>query len=403
MTFRDDKRLADLRLEAVIGLLTVVLAYLVLQVLYNLYFHPLCKVPGPQTWSASRLPFVRALLRGTIVHDFERLHKVYGPVLRVAPNEVTFADEAAWADIFQSRSDTGHFLKDPLWWSRQPGQPNSLLSAIDPEEHAHIRKLLTPAFTPRALRAQEPIVHQYVNLLVQKLQELVAAAENDGKGAAEIDMTPWFHFTTFDVFGDLGFGESFNCLQSSKYHPWIALLFNSVKAASFIAAVRYYPVLQSLLFKCIPKSLRRMQLNHYHQIVEKVDRRLNWELQRPDIMSHVIGERKGETGLPIGVVYATFMVLTTAGSETTATVLSGALNYLVNNPDKLAILVQETRQRFQTEEEISLDSLRQLPYLNAVINEALRLCPPVPWILPRRVPASGGKVAGIWLPGDVST
>lgn len=221
-------------------------------------------------------------------------------------------------------------LKDSLWWSRQPGQPNSLLGAIDPEEHANIRKLLATSFTPRALRAQELIIHKYVNLLVERLQELLTAAEDNGEESAEIDMTPWFHFTTFDIFGDLGFGESFDCLQSSKYHPWIALSFNSVKAASYIAAVRCYPLLQSLLFKCIPKSLRRMQMRHYHQIVEKVDRRLNWELERPDIMSHVIEERKGTTGLPIVVIHATFMILTTAGSETTATVLSGATDYLAN-------------------------------------------------------------------------
>lgn len=337
------------------------------------------------------------------MHDFEALHNIYGPVLRIAPNEVTFADEEAWVDIFQTRSNYEQFLKDPLWWSRQPGQPNSLLSAIDPEEHANIRKVLAPSFTPRALRAQEPIIHRYVNLLVERLQELVAAAEDNGEKAAEIDMTPWFHFTTFDIFGDLGFGESFDCLQSSKYHPWIALLFNSVKAASYIAAVRYYPVLHSLLFKCIPKSLRRMQMKHYNQIVEKVDRRLNWELERPDIMSHVIEERKGTTGLPIGVIHATFSFLTTAGSETTATVLSGATNYLANNPEKLQVLATEVRQRFQSEEEISFDALRHLPYLNAVIKEALRLCPPVPWVLPRLVPASGGEVAGVWLPGGVST
>lgn len=336
------------------------------------------------------------------MHDFERLHTIYGPVLRIAPNEVTFADEAAWADIFHTRSDSEQFLKDPLWWSRQPGQPNSLLSAIDPKEHATIRKLIAPAFTPRALKAQEPIIHQYVNLLIERIQELVTAARDNGEEAADIDMTPWFHFTTFDVFGDLGFGESFNCLQSSKYHPWIALLFNSVKAASFIAAVRYYPLLQSLLFKFIPKSLRKMQMDHYQQIVEKVDRRLNWELERPDIMSHVIDERKGAAELPIGVIHVTFMILTTTGSETTATVLSGALNYLASNPDKLQLLTTEIRQTFHSEAEISLDTLRQLPYLNAVINEALRLCPPVPWILPRRVPASGSEVAGVWLPGGVS-
>lgn len=330
------------------------------------------------------------------------MHRQYGPLLRIAPNEVTFATEEAWGDIFQPRSDSQQFLKDPVWWGRQPGQPPSLLSAIDPEEHGRIRRLLAPAFTPRALRSQEPIIIKYVDLLIQRLQETTRSREDTKELGAEIDVTTWFHFTTFDIFGDLGFGESFDCLQTSKYHPWIALLFNSVKAASYVAAVRFYPVLQYLLMKCIPQSLIDMQRKHYFQIVDKVDRRLNWELERPDIMSHVIGGRKGDRALPTEVIYTTFMVLTTAGSETTASVLSGTVNYLVANPDKLETLAREVRQSFQNDSEITLEAVRHLPYLNATINEGLRLCPPVPWMLPRCVPAGGGIVGGISLPGGVS-
>lgn len=65
-------------------------------------------------------------------------------------------------------------------------------------------------------------------------------------------------------------------------------------------------------------------------------------------MSYVIRGRKGEEALNIGVINATFMTLTTAGSETTATVLSRTSNYLVNNLDKLEILKREIRQRFPT-------------------------------------------------------
>ncbi|KUI61556.1 Isotrichodermin C-15 hydroxylase [Cytospora mali] len=323
------------------------------------------------------------------------MHEKYGPILRIAPNEVTFAGEEAWSDIFQPRPDTQQqFLKDPTWWERQPGMPPSLLSAIDPREHARIRKFLALGLTPRALAAQEPMLNRYVNLLVERMHDIVTSSDEDGLGGkAEIDMTPWFNFTTFDIFGDLGFGESFGCLENSRYHPWIALLFNSVKAASFVAAVRFYPLLKWLLMKCIPPSLKEMQRKHYNQIVDKVHRRLNWELERPDIMSHVIRGRKGDEGLEIGVINATFMVLTTAGSETTATVLSGTLNYLVNNPDKLAILTSEIRQRFKNQDEIKLDALRELEYLNVCLNEGLRLSVPIPWMLPRLVPEGGATTA----------
>ncbi|KAI1498014.1 cytochrome P450 [Biscogniauxia marginata] len=377
------------------GVLAALILYPILRGIYNIYFHSLSKTPGPYTWSASRLPFVYSLLKGTIVSDIERLHRKYGPVLRIAPDEVTFAQTEAWNDIFHLRPDHQQFLKDPTWWRTQPNMPKSLISAIDPESHARIRKLLAPGFTPRALRSQEPILHRYVDLLVERLREYAGRSPNE-KGA-EINIVPWFNFTTFDIFGDLGFGESFDCLQNSRYHPWIALLFNSVKAASFIAAARFYPLVDFALIKCIPPSLRKMQRDHYQQIVDKVQRRLNYELERPDIMSHVIKEND-QKGMPIGEINATFMVLTTAGSETTATVLGGTMNYLVNNEDKLRILEKEIRGLFQNESEIKLDALRNLPYLNAVLNEGLRLCPPIPWILPRRVPVGGDTVCGVLLP-----
>lgn len=348
------------------------------------------------------MPFVWALLRGTIVHDFEKLHKIHGPVLRVAPDEVTFASEEAWVDILQPRSGSRQFLKDPLWWARRPGQAQTLLSAIDPEEHAQIRKGLAPAFTPRALRAQEPTLHRYANLLVDKLRHIVSNQDSDS--GAEIDIGPWCNYFTFDVFGDLGFGESFGCLDNSRYHPWIALIFNSVKAASYVAAVRYYPFFQWLLMKCIPASLKEQQRKHFSQIADKVQRRMNWELERPDIMSYVMRERDGKEMLDIRVVEATFAVLTTAGSETTATVLGGILNYLTSNNESgpLRNLTEEIREHFHSREQITLESLRNLEYLNACITEGLRLCVPVPWILPRLVPPGGAVVCGAWLPGGVS-
>ncbi|GKZ35393.1 hypothetical protein AbraIFM66950_006022 [Aspergillus brasiliensis] len=354
--------------------ISLLLIYPIGRIIYNVFFSPLSHLPGPISWSATRLPFTRALLRGTIVHDFQRLHRKYGPMVRTAPDEVSFASGDAWTDIYASRPDDRQFLKDPLWWRRQPGQPDTLLSAIHPAKHAHMRKLLAPAFTPRALRAQEAVIQKYVSLLVDRIREQVAATASPADGT-EIDMGPWFNFTTFDIFGDLGFGESFECLRDSRYHPWIALLFGSVKAASFVAAARYYPPLEKLLMKCVPRSLHEKSQRHYRQIVDKIDRRLSWELQRPDIMSHLIYEN-GQVALPRGELNSTFMILTTTGSETTATVLTGILAYLVNEPPILERLTREIRGRFESSHDISLSTAADLPYLTAVIQEGLRLCPP---------------------------
>jgi hypothetical protein len=131
--------------------------------------------------------------------------------------------------------------------------------------------------------SRDDLIQRYVNLLVERLHEKTSFAR-----AVELDISPWFNYTTFDIFGDLGFGESFECLEHSRYHPWIRLPFNSVKAAGFIVSARFHTWIQFLLMKCIPPSLKQAQKGHYQQIVEEVNRRCNWELDRPDLMSHVI-------------------------------------------------------------------------------------------------------------------
>lgn len=323
--------------------------------------------------------------------------------MRTGPGQVSLASPDLWSDVFMTKPGHQSMPKDPIWAANQPpGNTSlSLFTAIDPEEHARIRRVFAPAFTTRALQSQEAILRRYVNLLVEQLRR-ITVSDKTGRDSAVVDIVPWFNFTTFDIFGDLGFGESFECLQSSKYHPWIALLFDNMKAACFLAATRYYPIIETILLKSIPPSLQKSVDDHFQHIKDKIQRRLNYELDRPDIMSHIIKAKDGLQGMTEGEVNTTMMLMAVAGSETTATTLSGILSNLVNCPEKLATLTAEIRNKFSDQNDINLMGLQDLPYLNAVIKEGLRLCPPNPWILPRQVPPAGQVVCGVWLPGGVS-
>jgi hypothetical protein len=77
--------------------------------------------------------------------------------------------------------------------------------------------------------------------------------------------------------------------------------------------------------------------------------------------------------------------LIVGGSETTATALSGATYLLATNPDVFKKLAEEVRSRFKNEDEIDLISVQKLEYMMAVIHEALRVYPPVPAAMPRKV------------------
>ena len=91
-----------------------------------------------------------------------------------------------------------------------------------------------------------------------------------------------------------------------------------------------------------------------------------------------------------------------AGTETTATALSGTTYHLLKNPGTLQKLAEEIREAFSDFDDVTLEDLARLKYLQAVLTEGLRMYPPVPIALPRRTPKEGTIVCGEFIPGDVS-
>ena len=97
-------------------------------------------------------------------------------------------------------------------------------------------------------------------------------------------------------------------------------------------------------------------------------------------------------------------ILLVAGSETTATLLSGATYRLLTNPTVLKKLQLEVRGAFKSDKEMSLLSAGNpslLPYMEAVLTESLRMYPPVPASLPRVTGPEGDIIDGQFVPANV--
>lgn len=90
-----------------------------------------------------------------------------------------------------------------------------------------------------------------------------------------------------------------------------------------------------------------------------------------------------------------------AASDTSASCLSATLYYLLQTPSAMETLKAEIRGSFEKMADITYASTLEMPYLCAVIQESLRIFPPVPVGLPRLVPDGGDTVDGYYLPGGV--
>lgn len=91
-----------------------------------------------------------------------------------------------------------------------------------------------------------------------------------------------------------------------------------------------------------------------------------------------------------------------AGSETTATLLCGVTNLLLRDRPLLNKLVAAIRDKIKTKEDLVMANLGDIPYLDACLEEALRMFPPVPIGLLRIVPDQGSEIDGHLIPAGVS-
>ena len=325
-------------------------------------------------------------------HEVNTLHERYGQVVRVAPDELSFTDPAAWRDIYPQNFVRPHEYKD-----KPPGKAaENLISASEPD-HARFRRILAPAFSEKSIHEHEAMVIKHVNQLVHKLKELT----KDGpmQNTAVVDVLKWFNYTTFDIIGDFTWGSSFGCLDQGVSHPWIDVI-AQFKVALIVGAFKFYPPLDRILNFITPKSAMADLWMIWKTTEDKISQRLALPDHRKDAISYMVAGTDADPSHQMSreELEINSMLLVVAGSESVTTVLVGAIHWLIRTPAVLQNLVREVRTAYPKEEDITGTSLIKLRYLNAVIQEALRLCPTIPDGMRRQIPIGGAPVAGHFLP-----
>ncbi|KAG8164043.1 hypothetical protein KVR01_005961 [Diaporthe batatas] len=375
-------------------ILGAILTHLLVLIVYNLFFHPLRAVPGPLLSRATPWPWALRQSFGVQAFYTHRQHAKYGPVVRIGPNHLTFTDPRAWKDIYGHRTGgekDGHQLE--MSKSSATAHPISALPTTiinsDKEEHQRLRRALSHGFSDAAIRSQEPLIMKHVGKMISGLKDRC----QEGK---PLNMEAWYNWTTFDVVGELVFGLSFGCLDKFEYNPWVHSMLEAIKYGASMSAMVYVgsSALVNLFFRFVG-SKHLKQLNKYTN--DMVVSRLNLNQERNDLFEGMV-KKQAEWKMSFEKLSANAEILVLAGSETTATLLSGCTYLLLTNPDKMEKLKHEVRSSFRSEHEITASSVNNLTYMLANLNEALRLYPPVTSSLIRVVPKGGDRIADLWVP-----
>lgn len=123
-------------------------AYVLSHGIYNAYFHPLSKFPGPKLSGATDIVAAFYAVLGRRSKYSEKLHTKYGDVVRTRPNELSFIGENAWKDVYMHRQGQKQMAKAGR--GNGPAGGVSILNASD-DAHARQRRLLSHAFSERAV------------------------------------------------------------------------------------------------------------------------------------------------------------------------------------------------------------------------------------------------------------
>jgi cytochrome P450 len=194
------------------------------------------------------------------------------------------------------------------------------------------------------------------------------------------------------------------------------MILETIKSGVIEEATRRFAkpnsLFQCFLLWCISGAIHERRSRHVRNITEKVIHRIYsgskhrdfiWSLlkHRESVWSFLKQRRnsKDMSDNEIAMNTAHFIV---KGSETTATALCGLTNHILRSPFIYKRLIDEIRGACESETDVNHTVLKDLPYLNACIEEGLRIFPPIPIGLLRTVPKGGALINGHAVPGGTS-
>lgn len=202
------------------------------------------------------------------------------------------------------------------------------------------------------------------------------------------------------MIGDLSFGENFGCLDSGDYHPFVRSIRAISKELTFAQMLKYYGLLRLRQY-FLPKGIAGARAQNMRRVVETVQRRIQRNTDRKDFLYYILDANEGKA-MTTAEIHVNAFSLSIAGSESTATALCGATYQILSHVYVYERLVHEIRAAYNSGEEITLASTNNLEYLDAVLNETLRIYPPVAITLPRVVPLRGETIDGAFVPAGTT-
>ncbi|KAK1468967.1 hypothetical protein CMEL01_00734 [Colletotrichum melonis] len=377
---------------------TLLATLFVIFVLFRVYetarqYRRLRHFKGPPLAAVSKSWLLKTVTGSRGHLEFYNVTKKYGSLARIGPNDLLNDDPGLMRRMLGVRSE----YRRSDWYDGMRFNPSrdNVLSCRDEDEHTKLRSKMAAGYSGREVQAFEQKIDDNLVRLIRLIERYV-------DGREPFDFGRKAQFFTLDVISDLAFGEPFGFVASdSDMYEYIKTteenlpVFMGMTVVPWVIRLFRYPFLRSML----PTAKDPLGFGK----VMGIAKRFSAERFGPDakvqrdmlgsFVAHGLTQEEAESEILLQII---------AGSDTTATAIRATLLYIITNPRVHNKLLAEILSKYNTTARrpiISDAEARNLPYLQAVIKEGLRIFPPVAGLMAKQAPPEGDTWNGVFIPG----
>jgi cytochrome P450 len=422
--------------------LSLLIAYSIYITTYRAFFHPLRKVPGPFLARFSKIWLAWHVRKGQSHIHFPKLHARFGPIVRIAPDQVLVCDEAAIKTVYGAATS---FTKGE--WYRIAAAPDKewkpaeevldLLTETNMEKYRRQRRAIGPAYSIVGLEKHEALLDTYVDQFVSKLKEF---------GEKDADLANWTHIFALDSVSQFTLGKSpgytekgsdegngdasdalWQCFTVIGLFPGFVRLMHAIPKVGMLLILPACLLLGVKLPKMwpifgfsAPSIMQRLKALESTKDVE-------FPGERPGLFRDEGKEIKPSEQQTEGIEETTDMLATLmhlhhdkearfppswllsialtnfgAGHDTLMFTLSSVIYHTYKSQTILACLRKDMEREGITKNTKYSEIVKKVPLFLAVLKESMRLWPTIGWCLPRLIPASGATLCDTHLPAGTT-
>ncbi|KIW01289.1 uncharacterized protein PV09_07329 [Verruconis gallopava] len=358
------------------GLLICLALFLVDLAVYRLHRSPIAEFPGPKLAALSRWYefYYDVVLRGQFSNHIAELHRIYGPIIRITPEELHINDPQFFDTLFNKNQRS---VKSP-WFNGRFNNHHSVFSTCDADRHKIRRDMLNPFFSKRVVGQQEAIVQEKILYACNRISKSI---EKD----KSVDFSHMWDAFSSDVIMEYSFGFSYNNLKSKDFEGTFHDTFLAL--SEFGALVCQFPILGTAM-EALPERIVRF-INPKIDRVLTLCRDLSKEIDHakvrlsqgkvPDRETVFYGMLRQDVPpeeLSSKRMRDEAQTIVGAGLTTTAWSLTTACYYIIENPGIQEKLHQELIEAIPdifAADAFDYSKLEKLSYLRGCVKEGIRL------------------------------